>query len=195
MRRLAAVAVVFLAAGLAVGGWNLTHGTAKADGDCQVRTAWSGVESTAQQDGELLEQFPLTAPVEITRVEVSGSFAATSGVPSGFAEELVLLGASPGPVSVGADDVPVTQADPMFGPSQVDSTDPWNGQPALQDGVIGARIVKTTSLDAAFTVSFAPPSPVTVPAGGVLWLFQGTIGPTPLDPEAQMVVSYLPGGC
>lgn len=195
MDRLGGVAACFLAAGLAVGGWNLTHGTARAAQDCSVRTAWAGTESTVQQNGDLLERFPVTQPIQVVRLEASGSFAGSR--PAGFAEELLLLGASPTPITWNpADLVPDTQPDSVFGPSQVTTTGAaWSGQSALQSGVLAAQIVKTTSLDGVFDRTVTPPSPVSVPAGGELWLFVGTIGDTPLDPETQLAVSYTPQGC
>ena len=195
MNRLGAVAAVFLAAGLGVGGWNLTHGTARAATDCAVRTAWSGTESTVQQNGDLLERFPVDEPIEVRRITVSGSFAAPAGS-SGFAEELMLVGTSNVPVAWTSDLVPVTQADPVFGPSQVSTTGaPWSGQTALQSGVLAAQIVKTTTLDGAFDRTVTPLTPVSVAAGGQVWLFVGTIGDQPLDPESQLVVDYTPAGC
>lgn len=186
--------LVLMFSGISMGlQWNEPRATASVD--CSVRQAWSGVESTKQQNGDLLERFPVAVPINVTRLEVSGSFA--GGSSSGFAEELMLLGTSDTPITYDAANlVPTTTPDPAFGTSKVTTTGaPWSGQGALQSGVLASQIVKSTALNGVFDRAVTPQTPVAVPAGGEVWLFVGTIGDTTLDPEAQLVVSYTPQGC
>lgn len=164
--------------------------------DCTPRTAWAGVEAPALA-GQSLTDWPVTNPVRVTSVTISWAFApVASAAPPVFREALLLAGTSQGPVTVSSGTLPALPAAEDWG------TVGWQTFPAGQKlggngtpsgGVFAARILKAAGSPNAADDSVTVPVDVSLPAGGALWVFMGTV--PGFDVEAQTVVTYLPGGC
>ena len=186
-------ALAAAAAALALVACTSGTGASTAATDCTPRTAWAGSESSAQHGGGTFVQIPLREAVTLTRVTVSLAYAPRPSYSTGFAEVLLLVGVSDGPLTMADPLLPVMPADPAFGPLDVTTTkgQPHNENAALSDGVIAARIVKGPTGTALVDVPLDQP----IPAGGVIWLRYDSVSDHALDPEVQIVASYTPAGC
>ena len=160
---------------------------------CTSHTAWGGSESSAQRDGGTFVQIPLRASVTVTHLTVSLSYTPHPDAGRGFAEVLLLVGVSDGPLTMADPLLPVMPTDLTFGPLDVSTTkgQPHNENPTMSDGVVAARIVKGSSGSALVDIPLNLP----VPAGGVLWLRYDSVSDHQLDPEVQIVVTYENANC
>lgn len=164
--------------------------------DCNLHTAWGGLESSGQNGTAVLAQIPVKHRIELVSVNVDFSTAAVSGSLPAFSEELVLVGVSEGPLRIGPKVLPVMPPDPNFAPLQVSSTGAaYNDNPSLETGVVAAIISKTDGEGQATDQALATFSPArNVWAGGRIWIRMGELGVS-MDPEVQTVITYRNPGC
>lgn len=171
------------------------HGPRAASAtDCTPRTAWAGAESPGLS-GQFLDQWPATVPVRLTDLTVSWAYAPTGPATPAFREALLLAGTSPGAVHLDGPTPPLTAALDWGAPSWETNPpgQPVSGNGQVSGNVLAARILKTAGGVQSAADSVTVPVDVTLPAGGVLWVFAGTV--PGFDVEVQTVVTYLPGGC
>lgn len=180
-------------AGLAVllAGLTLTAsaGPSAADVTCATHTAWAGSETSTQHNTATLAQLPTAASVTLTHLTISASYVQRTG-PAGFSEVLLLVGVSAGPVTVGPHQLPAFTPDSVFTAQTVTTGAAGHNEnqvPAAN--VIAARILKSYTGDASALIDLDLSEPV--PAGGVLWVYYGSVSAQTLDPEVQTVVTYM----
>lgn len=167
----------------------LTGSSARiADGttDCASHTAWTGSETPRQHGTATLATMPILAPLTLTHLTVSISYAQRSA-PVGFSELLLLVGVSDTPLIVGPRLLPAMTVDPAFG-QRVSSEASHNGGVSVGGDVIAARILK--SFNGAASALIDVDLSRSIPVGGVLWVRYDSVSTQTLDPEIQTVATY-----
>jgi hypothetical protein len=166
---------------------------ATGEPDCAPRTAWAGSETGSQRNQATLMQVRVRTGITVTHMTISDSFAEHTAV---YGEQLLLVGISDGPLTLSATKMPAVVTDPTFDPLRIDTTaSRHNEDPAMTNGVVAARIYKSSTGAAGGLVDIPLNRPV--PGGGVVWVRYDSVSPTdvPTDPEVQVVLTYLPAGC
>lgn len=126
----------------------------------------------------------------MTDIAVSDSFAERS---PGWAEQLLLVGLSSGPLQVGPGQTPVFTPSPAFGSLAVSSPVSHNENPYASGDVLKAAIFKTSTGSGGGMVDI--PIRRDVAPGDTLWVGYYSDSTTPTDPEVQVTVTYVQAGC